>query len=383
MPAILPDTGFVFWPVGNGDSTTVAINKKNCLQVDLNHVEESEDDDDHRTPVIDELIDCLPRRNGRPYLAAFACTHPDEDHCRGAARLFKEINVGELWVTSRLFTDTELSEAAKALRKEARRRVKASGKSKSAGSGDRIRIFGFTDDIEELSSFPSSRVHAAGDSLREVDGKDLSDNFEAYIHAPYEETRECEPNASSLALQIMLTRDGSSANGLFFGDLAYAQLRRIFDSGKKARRQWNILLAPHHCSKAAMYVKPEDDKKEARQEDILDSLRDHRLAPAFLLSSSEPIPKSDSKGDNPPHAKAKRSYEEVLDQADDFLCTQEHPNVQQPEPIVLELSSDGLAKEGPAATLTKASDRFGLAIVAARGTEEPPKSRTGYGSVLE
>ena len=41
-----PKRGLVFWPVANGDSTTVVIDSKTHLQVDLNHLEKSEDDDD-------------------------------------------------------------------------------------------------------------------------------------------------------------------------------------------------------------------------------------------------------------------------------------------------------------------------------------------------
>ena len=38
----LPTRGLVFWPVANGDSTTVVIDSRTHLQVDLNHLEKSE-----------------------------------------------------------------------------------------------------------------------------------------------------------------------------------------------------------------------------------------------------------------------------------------------------------------------------------------------------
>ena len=97
----LPGRGLVFWPVGNGDSTTILVDSETCLQVDLNHMEKSEDDDDASWAVVDELVERLPKVNGRPYLAAFALTHPDQDHCRGFAELLDKVDIGELWFTPR------------------------------------------------------------------------------------------------------------------------------------------------------------------------------------------------------------------------------------------------------------------------------------------
>ena len=37
----LPDRGFVFWPVGTGDSTTVVIDKDHVMQVDIRQMESS------------------------------------------------------------------------------------------------------------------------------------------------------------------------------------------------------------------------------------------------------------------------------------------------------------------------------------------------------
>ena len=91
----LPACGLVFRPVGNGDSTTVVVDSDTHLQVDLNHLDKSEDAEDLAWPVIDELVERLPRVNDRPYLSAFALTHPDQDHCRGFERLLDEVDIGE------------------------------------------------------------------------------------------------------------------------------------------------------------------------------------------------------------------------------------------------------------------------------------------------
>ena len=83
MPIKPPDQGFIFWPVGTGDSTTVRVAETVYLQIDLHHMAKSEGDDDPAWSVIDALIEILPTAEDRPYLSVFALTHPDLDHCQG------------------------------------------------------------------------------------------------------------------------------------------------------------------------------------------------------------------------------------------------------------------------------------------------------------
>ena len=51
----LPDRGFVFWPVGSGDSTTIVIDDEHVVQVDLRQMESSSEEDDPHAPVVDLL----------------------------------------------------------------------------------------------------------------------------------------------------------------------------------------------------------------------------------------------------------------------------------------------------------------------------------------
>src|SRR2546429_5925915 len=141
-----PDKGFVFWTVGNGDSTTIVVDPETFVQVDINHCEEA-GKDPTRAPVIDELVAALPERDGKKYLAAFGLSHADGDHCRGFARLLNDENVviGDLWFSPRILLERdELSDDAKAFCDEAERRIAVNSKG-PAGSGDRIRIIGDAD----------------------------------------------------------------------------------------------------------------------------------------------------------------------------------------------------------------------------------------------
>ena len=166
----LPKRGLVFWPVANGDSTTVVIDSKTHLQVDLNHLEKSDEDDDPTWSIVDELVERLPKKDGRPYLSAFALTHPDQDHCRGFGKLLDTVDIGELWFTPRVFREykKDLCDDAKAFKKEAERRVKKTIDAKGdPGEGQRVRIFGYSELLNEnkFKNFPDALLTVPGNEL--------------------------------------------------------------------------------------------------------------------------------------------------------------------------------------------------------------------------
>jgi hypothetical protein len=120
-----PKKGYVFWSVGNGDSTTVVVDSETIVQLDLNHCSEA-GEDPTRLPIIDDLVANLPERDGKKYLAVFGLSHGDADHCRGFTRLLNDENVviGDLWFGPRILTQRdELCDDAKAFKAEAERRI--------------------------------------------------------------------------------------------------------------------------------------------------------------------------------------------------------------------------------------------------------------------
>lgn len=344
----LPKKGFVHWPVGNGDSTTVVVRDNELvMQVDLKHMEKSEDEGEPTWPVIDHLVRTLPKKNGKPYLAVFALTHPDKDHIQGFEELNKKVLIGELWHTPRVFRDYEenatMCEDALAFRKEAHRRANVmKDKGTSTASGDRVRVIGHDDIMAEepYRSLPQSARTTPGTSVTELDGVDVSATFNAFIHSPFKEDQDADRNDTSLTMHIRLVEGSKDAQALLFGDIAYKTLRVIYDKtkerperGNEKYLEWDILLAPHHCSKAAMYV---DD---VVKEDILDDFREYKRSDPHIVASCH---HTFDKGDLPPHRKARNRYEEVVDKTDHFICTQEYPTKKETEPVVFELDAAGL-----------------------------------------
>lgn len=367
-----PGRGLVFWPVGNGDSTTIVVNSDTCLQVDLNHLEKSDDDDDSGLAVVDELVRLLPKVNRRPYLAAFALTHPDQDHCRGFAQLLDEVDIGELWFTPRIFHEykKDLCDDAKKFKKEAERRVKKTTQvNGDPGAGNRVRVFGYSELLEgkDFKDFPDDRLTVPGNELTVIDGKDVSDEFRAFVHAPFKDDDAGERNDTSLGMQITLYSGSKELRALLLGDLSYPIIKRIFKVSEADDLEWNVLLAPHHCSKAVMYWKKEGEEKEKLKKHIVEEIDQASLDPNRVVSSSNPVPSSNKSGDNPPHAKAKTQYETITDS---FLCT-----MDQDDPIVAELEDGKVVLMGVASASMPASE----AAAIARGSNEPPKSAHTYG----
>ena len=367
----LPAHGLAFWPVGNGDSTTIVVDSKTYLQVDLNHLEKSEDDDDRSVGIVDELVQRLPKIDGRPYLAAFALTHPDQDHCRGFSTLLKKVRIGELWFTPRVFYEyrKDLCDDAKSFKKEATRRVeKTIDVSGDPGAGNRVRVFGYSDLLDkEFDGFPEDRLTVPGNELKMIDERDFSNRFRAFVHAPFKDDDAGDRNDTSLGMQITLYDGAKELRSLLLGDLSYPIIKRIFKVSNTDDLAWNVLLAPHHCSKAAMYWKDDGDDEEKLKQHIIDEMDDVSLPPNRVVSSSSSVPSSNKPGDNPPHAKAKARYETITDS---FLCT-----MDQDDPIVAELKGGRVVFAGAATASISASE----AADHARGVNEPPRSAHTYG----
>lgn len=386
MFADVKGPSFIFWPVGCGDSTTIVISETEVLQIDLNDTAVAEAKENEKIPLVDELVAKLPQKDGRPYLSLFVLTHPDLDHCRGFADLLKRVTIGELWHTPRVFREyhKDLSEDAKAFRKEAKRRVAATIEAGGdPGAGDRVRVVGYDDLLKEddYQDFPVSFFTTPGQVVKELDGVDAGDRFRAFVHAPFRNDPADERNETSLAMQVLIGNSTRHMSGLFFGDLSYPTLREVVDQTKKHNNlpmlNWNVLLAPHHCSKKAMYER-DTDGNDVLKQDILSDLDAGQQEPGFVVSSSSAIPLSNSSGENPPHAKAKSRYSEIAN--NDFICTGEYSTPKKMRPIVITVTNDGTTQVDRDYTLAEESKNdLAKAIAAARGSNSPPSAKVGYG----
>lgn len=377
----------VFWPVGTGDSTTLILKPDEfAMQIDLRHLEKAESSEEPEWPIIDHLVKVLPKRNGRPYLAVLALTHPDKDHIQGFAELLRRVDIGELWHTPKIFRDHEnepMCEDAIAFRDEAHRRRKAIlANPQNVKSGNRLRVIGHDDVLKEdkYRGLPDDCKSRPGDIVTIVDGIDLRGHFQAFIHAPFKDDQAASRNNTSLSLNVVLWEGQTHAQFFFFGDREYPTIKRIFETteeaGNTAYLCWNVMLASHHCSKCVMYWQDEGEKDATLKKDILDLFKKYARAGAYIVSSSH-ADFTDGPGDNPPHKKARQRYEEIV-QAGGFICTHEYPSKRSPQPLVFVLDEHGL-KLHDARSRQKEPSALSIAVASARGGTQPPGVYVGFG----
>lgn len=385
----LPKSGFVFWPVGTGDSTTIVVKQNEVnVQIDLHHMEKADDSEDPAWPVIDELVRLLPKKNGKAYLSVFMLSHPDEDHILGFQELLKKVDIGEIWHTPRIFRDDEednpLCEDAEAFRKEVDRRRKAIiADPKHVKGGDRVRLIGHDDILKEdkYKDFPRERTSTPGTLVTTLDDTDVSDCFEAFVHAPFKADAEASRNNTSLSLQVVLKDGKETGKALFFGDREYPTIKQISEVTIEHKRQqylyWDILLSAHHCSKKVMFWKDEGEEEESFRQDIMDYFETFEQSGAYIIASAN-SEFTDGAGDNPPHSKARKQYEKIVD-AGHFLCTHERPSKEAPEPIKFELADTGLQLVETPKDEKKGTSALSAAVTTARGGTAPPQQQVGFG----
>lgn len=381
MTIDLPARGFVFWPVGCGDATTIKVNENIVMQVDIQHHESSENDDDPCHPVVDTLVDdVLPTLDGddKPYLAVFALTHPDQDHCKGFGELLDRCKIGELWLSPRIIReyidDNDLCEDGERFRDEVNRRIDLN-QGVEAESGDRIRIIGNDDilDEDDYKRIPDDRKSRPGDSTTVLDGVNLDGTFRAFFHAPFGDDSTDVRNKTSLAMQVTLTEGDNSGRLMLFGDLDYPPLKRIFENSEDEDVAWDVFLAPHHCSRSAMYFQEEGDSEAVLKQDILDMIDAAAGDTGWVVVSAVKVPATNKPGDNPPHADAYARYQETAPSG--VLCTGDDEDTD--DPIVFEVTTEGIALVS--GTTSEATSKAADAVNAARGGEAPYASHVGFG----
>ena len=122
-----------------------------------------------------------------------------------------------------------------------------------------------------------------------------------------------------------------------------------------------------------MYWQDDGEEEETLKEDIVTDMGNRAMDPGFVVSSSRPIPDTNEPGDNPPHAKAKEQYELIV--PDEFLCTHQHMDEENPEPIIFEVTEDGFAYVGEREDTESMSN-----VLKASGAGAPlAKTAVGFG----
>lgn len=384
-----------FYPVCNGDTILITLKDKTNILFDSNLREVGDDADGNKIyDVKKDLLESLKKENNNYHLDLFVLTHPDQDHCRGfkkhyyqgdpdnygdSNRKADEIIIDEMWVTSMLFNSAN-NDDAKAFKKEAERRRKLwddDDKNKDK-PGNKIRMIGYDGD-KRFENVPSS---TPGETQNIINGSTKSD-FEFFIHSPFKAnlvtaTAEEDANFSSIVVQARFKANASDINFctyvLFGGDVDHNIWAKIWEVSTKKNNadklEWDLFLAPHHCSWTYFNNVPYDYNDENKiPKNISLKILDKRIEKGKIISSCKKIKNNN---DNPPHYKAKEEYQNHLDKKEDFIELAKEPKESEPKPVVFKVTPQGPVRED--------KNQQGSASASAGGGIGAANTRSEYGA---
>jgi hypothetical protein len=358
-----------FFPVDNGDMTLLRLadSEKTSLLIDCK-IRSSADSAEESTPdVAKALRDRIGvDANKRPYVNAMLLSHPDEDHCLGLEKHFwlgaladypddkkcqneKRIVIRQIWSSAMVYRRASsthtLCNDAKAFNKEAKRRIAVNIKNNfSVSDGDRILIMG--EDENNKTDNLTPILIKQGEVFSGINGGAsgyLTSHLLAPINRQGDEAEELlSKNESSVIIRFEVKSSVLSANTSKFltgGDAGVAIWERISDEYSAEDLQYDLLLAPHHCSWRTLSHDSwsENGEKAQISKKARLALGQARYG-AIIVSSSKPIVDDDN---DPPCIRAKREYRSILGTYGIFKCTGEEPTKINPKPIEFNATSSG------------------------------------------
>lgn len=356
-----------FYPVGNGDTVQLVLNNGRRVLFDFCQKSAATDEDSPEMDIAKHLREELHAAN-TTYFDVVAFTHADKDHIQGSTNFFElrhsrqyqgegRIQVAELWVPAAMLLEEaeqdEQKEDFVLWRQEARHRLL---------EGEGILVFSkpvalrdwLKRKLEDRGENPNARNHLFVDAGAVVPTFSLTrDRAEFFCHSPFirhTDDGDVIRNRAALAFNVRIAAGDAQYQFLEIGDADSDDIEDIVattESHSNADRlEWDLFNIPHHCSYKALNVDEKGDHETAPKQRVADLLR-RGHQDAYIVSCSQIIPDEVAAYESiqPPHRQARNAYERYLNEIGGrkFLVTMEEPNHRKPEPIVFEISSEGIS----------------------------------------
>jgi hypothetical protein len=336
-----------FYPVDNGDTTLITLSDNTTILIDCNIRQSSVGSTDPALfDVKADLLKSIRKRDNNPFIDIFILTHGDIDHCRGFKTNFycgdpkkysksnrdaEEIIIDEMWF-SPMIADENTNEEEDIHQAEAERRLDLHRKNSDDKNlpGNRIKIVGYDlnkdyKDLNHLRAIPGTVVSTFNNINQST--------FSVFIHAPFKEhleSDEKDKNTSSIVFQARFKQFSSNFNysclAMFGGDSDHTTWEIILDKTKSHNNDmkeqalnWDVFLAPHHCSWSFFNNRPQAENPEPKATSL--KVLDYKRIGSKVIASSKIIIDDE---DNPPHYEAKEEYVKKVGSAN-FLNTAIQP----------------------------------------------------------
>lgn len=356
-----------YYPVGNGDHSLIILEDNTIILVDCNFRQETVNSTDQKMyDVKKDLLKLVKKRNNNPFVDVFILSHGDCDHCRGYKTHFyqgdpnkysdenrkaNEIIIDEMWF-SPMIAEKHTNDDEDAYQQEAERRLELHRRKSSEKdlAGNRIKIIGYDSnkdysDLNHLRATPGSVVNTFNSKTQNT--------FSVFIHAPFKEhlnSSEKDKNSTSIVFQArfknLSTDKDYTGLVMFGGDSDHYSWKVILEKTKKYKNdekeqalKWDIFLAPHHCSWSFFNDRPQEENPDPKPTSL--EILGYKRVGGIVIASSKKIVDDE---DNPPHYEAKQEYIKKLDRSSNFLNTSVEPKESAPEPIVFEITANGINK---------------------------------------
>ncbi len=376
----MSDYQIQFFPCGNGDCSVIRVGDTTVV-TDVNYRQDAQDPENSDCfDFGDHLRAACTISDGSLRASVFVLTHPDQDHLGGLGDLFhlgtpetREddpekgaplILIDELWVSPYAVNPNDHDcKQKQAVYDEIQRRYSLMGTVAGDEQGNRLRIITADDEQTQgsVNGNNSLNYHILAPTEEEANIEDSGD--------PDNPT---SANDSSLVIRWEVNHSGEIKHILLGGDATVEVWDRIWEDYQRdlSVLEWDILLAPHHCSRGAMGRKIGED---ANGNSLYDYENNSLLAlgqakpGAFIVASAKPF---DPDGSSPPSPDAKDRYLGILEGIDiinpeeNFLHTEVHLNGDLPAPIEFSLDDGCLILE-PATDQSPAILSTGAAAAAA------------------
>jgi hypothetical protein len=353
-----------YYSVGNGDMSLITLADKTTILIDCKMTAKSDESEDPKIhDAKKDLLDSIQKRDNNYYVDVFILTHGDKDHCHGFADNFYQgdpskysdedrkanlIIMETMWF-SPMIAEQYTNSDEDAHQQEAERRLdmhRNNHRDKDK-PGNRIKIIGY-DSNKDYQDLNHMRA-VPGNVVKRFNDKD-QDTFSIFIHAPFKihlDSPDKDKNSASIVFQARFKANSWSTDfcclAMFGGDSDYSTWEEILERTKRFKNDenehaldWDIFMAPHHCS-WTFFNETSDLTPKATSLEALDYARKG----AWVVASSKKIINNE---DNPPYHEAKKEYTKKLESSDKFLNTAVEPKESAPEPIVFDITSNGPAR---------------------------------------
>lgn len=339
-----------FFASGNGDSVLLEAGGT-TIMTDIHYCQAHADSDDDSKP---DFAPMIRKACASDKLNLFVLTHPDKDHLGGAAEIFHlgspddwdsdpdegepKILVEEIWCSP--YAVNAYDEAdSKPLLDEIRRRHDLKGTPAAKKAGNRL-VIRSVDDAEVSGTFGNAAWRVLAPTEAEAD-----------IPKPKKGEKAESCNRTSLGIQWTVTVYGGKNRILLLGDATVDVLERIHSDILREdpnALDWDILLAPHHCSRRSLgrVTNPEKDEEFEESEEALEVLG-RQQGDGHIVSSSRRFGRDKS----PPSTHARNRYYKILARTTDMnKVTQAHRDrflvtggdtKNKPEHVVFDLTARG------------------------------------------